>query len=173
MFFSSFLIALAITWLVAVVDTVIESAKVGAEAIVMFDSEIWIPPSTEVGILFLCALSATAAFAVVTAIAMARGRRLRKRTAAELSARIEELQRTQIGPAGLATLLPSRVAELQSSVETLTARRDDLLDEIAEIEERRARSSAPNVVTLPEPEPVVDVAATESGSDESEPAGTA
>jgi hypothetical protein len=176
MLFSSFLIALAITWVVAVVDTVVESAREGGEVIMMFSRELWIPTSAEMGILFLCALSATASLALVTAVAMARGRRLRRRMAEELSEQVEEVKRNQYGAAGLATLLPTRVAELQTSVETLTARRDGLLEEIKTLEERRARKAPSNVVVLPEATgdgEVVDVSSDASPSDETEPAGSA
>lgn len=153
MFFSSFLIALAITWLTAVVDTVIESAKTGAEQIVMFGTELFRPASPEIGVWIVCGLSASAMLAVVTAVAVARGRRLKRRLAEELSARIEESKLSRPGSTGLTTLLPSRVAELQTSVETLTIRRNELLDEIRQIEERRARKAAADVVTMPEAEP--------------------
>jgi hypothetical protein len=177
MIFSSFLIALAITWLVAVVDTVIESARRGAEQIVMFERELYTPASQEIGVFIVAALSASAMLGLVSAIAIARGRRLQRRTAEELAARTEELKMSQVGATGLATLLPSRVAELQTSVETLTIRRNELLDEIKQIEERRARKEATNVVSLPEAEPIVDLreaeAAADVQADRPEPAGTA
>ncbi|HEX6844040.1 MAG TPA: hypothetical protein VF235_02885, partial [Actinomycetota bacterium] len=159
-------------------DTVIESAARGAAEIVMFQRVLYTPPSVEVGVLIVAALSASAMLAVVTAIAIARGRRLRRRLAEELSERTEELKQSQVGATGLATLLPSRVAELQTSVETLTIRRNELLDEIRQAEERRARKTATNVVSLPEAEPVVDVSDVEGDgevdrADRPEPAGTA
>jgi hypothetical protein len=96
--------------------------------------------------------------------------------AEELSEQVEEVKRNQYGAAGLATLLPTRVAELQTSVETLTARRDGLLEEIKTLEERRARKAPSNVVVLPEATgdgEVVDVSSDASPSDETEPAGSA
>jgi hypothetical protein len=157
MFFSSFLIALAITWLVAVVDTVVETARAGATSIVMFGRVLFDGVPQETGIYVCCILSASATLAVVTAVAMARGRRLRRRSAEELRVRIDELKQGQAGVAGLATLLPSRVAELQTSVDTLTIRRNELLDELKEIERRRAHRESREVVEVPDAEPVVEV----------------
>ena len=129
MFFSSFLIALAITWLTAVIDAVVESARVGATQIVLFGRVLYEPSSARIGVWIVCGLSASAMLAMVTAVSTVRGRRLRKRMAAEL-ARIEQSQLREVGDNALLQLLPNRIAELQTSVDILAAQRDALLDEI-------------------------------------------
>jgi hypothetical protein len=146
MFFSSLLIALAITWLVAVVDTVYESASVAATKIVMFGRTLYVPETQEIGVWIVCGLSASAMLALVTALATVRGRRLRRRLAEEL-AEVERSKMREVGDVALAQLLPNRISELQTSVDTLTAQRDAILTEIREAQEQR---STP-VVVVPEP----------------------
>jgi hypothetical protein len=157
MFFSSLLIALAITWLTAVVDTVVESARVGATQIVMFGRSLYQPSSARIGVWIVCALSASAMLAVVTAVSSVRGRRLRTRMAAEL-ARIEQSQLRKVGDSALLQLLPNRIAELQTSVDILAAQRDALLDEI-EAGNREVLTRPTRVVVIPDVQEGADVPA--------------
>jgi len=151
MFFSSLLFALAITWVTAVADAVVESARTAATQIVLFGRVLYTPVDSRQGVWIVCALSASASLVVVTAAASARGRRLKRRVAEELG-RIEQSKMREIGDAALAQLLPNRIAELQTSVDTLTTQRDQVLAELREARTRQnQKADALNaVVRVPE-----------------------
>ena len=72
------------------------------------------------------------------AVAYARGRRLERRMAAELDARYQEITAKAAGDVARGGLLSWRVAELRTSMDELTARRDEIL---AETELARRRTS--------------------------------
>ncbi|TMM23288.1 MAG: hypothetical protein E6F95_06195, partial [Actinobacteria bacterium] len=76
-------IVLATTWSAVVIELVIESARTRGRELVAFGS-VLAAPGGFAGIWILCGVSATAALAMVTAVAYARGRRLERRMAAEL-----------------------------------------------------------------------------------------
>ena len=83
-------IVLATAWSALVAELVIESARTGARELVAF-GYVLAAPSGSIGIWILCGVSATAALALVSAVAYARGRRLERRMAAELDERREQL----------------------------------------------------------------------------------
>ena len=116
-------IVLATAWSALVAELVIESARTEARELVAFGSVLAAPGGTA-GILILCAVSATAALAMVTAVAYARGRRLERRMAAELDGRWEEISERNAGDATRIRLLSWRVAELQTLANRLTAERE-------------------------------------------------
>jgi hypothetical protein len=137
----------ALAWGVAVTDAVIESAQVDAERIIAFGRVLFDPGSVEDGILILCALSATAALAVVIAVSWVRGRRLERRMAAELDERIATRSVADAGDAAVSRLMEHRVDELQTSVDTLTAQRDAIYEEIQSL---RAMRKAIPVISIPD-----------------------
>ena len=95
-------------------------------------------PGIRPGVLILCGLAASAGLAWAAAVAYARGRRLERRMAAELDARYQEITTKAAGDVARAGLLSWRVAELRTSMDELTARRDEI---IAETELARRRTS--------------------------------
>jgi len=115
-------IVLATAWSALVAELVIESARTGARELVAF-GYVLAAPGGSVGIWILCGVSATAALALVTAVAYARGRRLERRMAAELDERWEEISQRNAGDATRIRLLSWRVAELQTLTNQLTAER--------------------------------------------------
>jgi len=114
----TFFIVLATAWSAVVIELVLESARTRGRELVAFGSVLAAPGGTA-GILILCAVSATAALAMVTAVAYARGRRLERRMAAELDERWEEISERNAGDATRIRLLSWRVAELQTLVDRL------------------------------------------------------
>ena len=117
------LLLLATGWTVVAIDVVIESARVGARELWAFGHLVATPGLPE-GIWIVCAVSATAALAMVTAAAYVRGRRLERRMAAELDESRAEMARRGAGDAARMRLLSWRVAELQTLVDRLIAERD-------------------------------------------------
>ena len=118
----TFFIVLATAWSAFVIELVLESARTRGRELVAFGSVLAAPGGTA-GILILCAVSATAALAMVTAVAYARGRRLERRMAAELDGRWEEISERNASDATRIRLLSWRVAELQTLTNQLTAER--------------------------------------------------
>ena len=115
---STFFIVLATAWSAVVIELVLESARTRGRELVAFGSVLAAPGGTA-GVLILCAVSATAALAMVTAVAYARGRRLERRMAAELDGRWEEISERSASDATRIRLLSWRVAELQTLVNRL------------------------------------------------------
>jgi hypothetical protein len=147
MIFAMIFLLLAGAWTVFVVSAVLQSAAVGAAQIMAFERVVYTPETVEDGILLLCLMSATAALALVTGIYMIRGRRLERRMAAELDDRMANRLERDAGDTAVARLLEHRVAELQTSVDTLTVQRDAIYDEIRGMREKRPGAS---VVTIPD-----------------------
>jgi hypothetical protein len=112
----------AAAWAAVAVDIVIESARVGAREIWAFGHVI-ASPGVPAGIWVVCGVSATAALAMVTAVAYVRGRRLERRMAAELDESRAEMARRGAGDAARMRLLSWRVAELQTLVDRFMAER--------------------------------------------------
>jgi hypothetical protein len=164
----SILLATAIS--VGVVMAVIESTRSTDPMVIVLFDRVLLEPDTPVGIWILCAMSAVAALAMVTAVARLRGRRLERRLAAELDARYEDVSSKAAGDAARAHLLEARAAELQTWVERALEERDEAREalEVAERERdaaerklREAAAAAPEV-TAPTPVIVVPEAAPES-----------
>lgn len=130
-------IVLATVWTACVVETIVESARAFGGSI-MFLGRTLLVPGIRPGILILCGLAATAGLAYAAALAYARGRRLERRMAAELDARYQEMTTKAAGDAARGGLLSWRVAELRTSMDDLTERRDEIL---AEMELARRRTS--------------------------------
>ena len=114
----TFFIVLATAWSAVVIELVLESARTRGRELVAFGSVLAAPGGTA-GVSILCAVSATAALAMVTAVAYARGRRLERRMAAELDGRWEEISERSASDATRIRLLSWRVAELQTLVNRL------------------------------------------------------
>ena len=117
------LLLLATGWTVVAIDVVIESARVGARELWAFGHLVATPGLPE-GIWIVCAVSATAALAMVTAAAYVRGRRLERRMAAELDESRAEMARRGAGDAARMRLLSWRVAELQTLADRLLDERE-------------------------------------------------
>lgn len=130
-------IVLATVWTAFVVETVIESARAFGGSI-LFLGRTLLMPGLRPGILILCGLAASAGLAWAAALAYERGRRLERRMAAKLDARYQEMTAQAAGDVARAGLLSWRVAELRTSMDGLTERRDQI---IAEMELARRRTS--------------------------------
>ena len=111
-------IVLATAYSAFVIELVIESAATRARELVAFGS-VLAAPGVTVGVWILCGVSASAALAMVTAVAYARGRRLERRMAAELDERWEEISERSASDATRIRLLSWRVAELQTLTDRL------------------------------------------------------
>jgi septal ring factor EnvC (AmiA/AmiB activator) len=132
------MVVLAALYSAVVAQTVVESAETGGNQIIVFGKLIGTPGSPE-GIWIIAGLSASAALAMVSAVAYARGRRLERRMAEELDARWEEISQRDAGTAAQGQLVQWRIAELQSSLEDLIRRRDETLQEMEEMRARTQR----------------------------------
>ena len=122
-------IVLATAWTAVVVETIIESARAFGGSI-QFLGRTMLAPGIRPGVVILCGLAASAGLAWAAAVAYARGRRLERRMAAELDARYQEITAKAAGDVARAGLLSWRVAELRTSMDELTARRDEVLAEM-------------------------------------------
>ena len=140
---------LAVSLSVGVDDAVIESATTDPLQIVVF-GRVLLEPGTPAGIWILCAMSAVAALALVSAVAYLRGRRLERRLAAELDARYAELSSKAAGDAARAHLLDARVAELQTWYERALAERDE-----ARREMETAQGQLTTALSKPKPDQVI------------------
>ena len=118
------LLLLASAWTVVAVDLVVESARVGASELWAF-GHLVATPGVPAGIWIVCAVSATAALAMVIAAVSVRGRRLERRLAAELDESRAEMARRGAGDAARMRLLSWRVAELQTLTDRLLSERED------------------------------------------------
>ena len=130
-------IVVATLWTAFVVETIVESARAFGGSI-LFLGRTLLTPGIRPGILILCGLAATAGLAWTAALSYERGRRLERRMAAELDARYQEMTTQAAGDVARAGLLSWRVAELRTSMDSLTQRRDEI---IAEMELARRRTS--------------------------------
>lgn len=130
-------IVLATAWTAFVVDTIVESTR-AFEGTILFLDRTLLTPGVRPGILILCGLAASAGLAWTAAIAFTRGRRLRKRTAGEVTERVQEVKVKAAGDAARAGLTQWRMSELQSSIDELTEHRDQI---VAEMDLARRRTS--------------------------------
>jgi hypothetical protein len=121
-----FPVVLATVWCAIAFEMVAESTRVQGRALVLF-GDVLAAPSMSVTIVVLCVVSASAALAMVIAVAHAREHRLERRMAAELDARWAALAERDAGDADRKNLLSWRVAELQTLVEQLLAEREATL----------------------------------------------
>ncbi|MEP6758478.1 MAG: hypothetical protein ABJB55_04730 [Actinomycetota bacterium] len=121
-----FPVVLAALWCAFAFELVLESARVQARALVVF-GDVLAAPSVTATIVVLCLVSASAAIAMVSVLAHARGRRLERRMVAELDARWAALAERDAGDAARKNLLSWRLAELQTLVEQLLAEREATL----------------------------------------------
>ena len=134
-------IALASVWCAVSIEMVFESARAHGQAVILFGHVVATPPLTAT-IVTLCVLSASAALALVIAVAHGRGRRLERRMAAELDARWAEIAERDAGDTARRELLLWRLAELQTLVDNLLAER------------QRSPERGRHLVIVPEAEPV-------------------
>lgn len=130
-------IALATAWTALVVETIYESARAFGGSILFLGRSV-LTPGIRPGIAILCGLAASAGLAWAAAVAYARGHRLERRMAEELDARYQEMTAKAAGDVARAGLLSWRVAELRTSMDGLTERRDRI---VAEMELARRRTS--------------------------------
>jgi hypothetical protein len=128
-------IVLATVWTAFVVETIVESARVFGGSI-LFLGRTLITPGIRPGVLILCGLAASTGLAWAAAVAYARGRRLERRMAAGRLARYQEMTTRAAGDVARAGLLSWRVAELRTSMDDLTERRDRMISEM-ELARRR------------------------------------
>jgi hypothetical protein len=130
-------IALATVWTALVAETVIESARTLGGSIVVFGRTL-LNPDPRVGVLILCALSASTALVWTVVVAYVRGRRLERRMAAELDEKYQEITTRAAGDVARAGLVTWRIGELRTSMEELSDRREQVL---AEMELARRRTA--------------------------------
>jgi hypothetical protein len=138
------LIVLAVVWGAVVTATVIGSAPSGGAEIAAFDRALF-EPGTPEGVWFLCALSASAAFALAWAFGAWSRRRQRARMSAELDERWAQRSHEATAEEVRGRLLESRERDLDDMVQILTAQRDALLGEIATL-----RAESPGVIQVPD-----------------------
>jgi predicted nuclease with TOPRIM domain len=136
-------LAIATALAAAAGDVVVESILDAGDRIVAFGGNVAIDMSTTTKLTVLTSLAAGAALVWVTAIALARGRRLEHRMADELDARWDAQSRHNAGVEGRNKLLEYRVAELQTKLEDLSGKRDALVGEIRAV--RRRTSELQNI----------------------------
>jgi hypothetical protein len=137
-----FPIVVASLWSALVVEIVLETVRMQGRAVVAFGRVLATPP-LDITIFVLCALSASAALAMVTAVAYVHGRRLERRMAAELDARYADLAERDAGDTSQ-RLLTWRLAELQTLVYRLLEER-----KAAIAKERRHLVVVPDVSDVP------------------------
>jgi hypothetical protein len=126
---SVILLCLSVAYATVVSEIVIESARLGGRGVVAFGTTL-LTTETSVGIFVLAGLSASAALALVAAVAFHRGRRLERRMAGELDARYEDISTKAAGWEARNELLRWRIAELQNQQEQLLAKREELMAEM-------------------------------------------
>jgi hypothetical protein len=129
-------IVAATAWTAAVVQTIIESVRTFGGSI-QFLGRTLIAPGIRPGIVILCGLAASAGLAWAAAVAYARGRRLKRRMAAELDARHQEMTTRAAGDAARTGLLTWRIGELRTSLDELIAKRDRAQADV-ELAQRRS-----------------------------------
>ena len=122
-----FPIVLASVWCAVVIEVVQESVRAEGRALVAF-GRVLVALPLDTTMIVLCAMSASAALAMVAAVAHARGRRLERRMAAELDARYAELADRDAGDTAR-RLLTWRLAELQTLVDRLLEERKAVVAE--------------------------------------------
>jgi hypothetical protein len=137
------LLLLAVTWSGIVVLTVIGSAPSGGESLIALGREVATPGSPE-GVWILCAMAASAGLALAWAIAAWRRRRHGKQLSIEFDQRWAERTHVAAQEEARGRLLESRERELQTTIDTLTAQRDALVDEMAALRQQ----GPPGVVRL-------------------------
>ena len=136
--FGGFLLVLATVWAVVVTDGVVESAHTGGGDLVEFGRRLASPGVPE-GIWILAGLAASAAFAVAMAFGSVRERRLSRRMTVNRDEQWTERAHRDAGDEGRGRLLAWRLAELQTQIAELTARREELRLEVGEEELREDR----------------------------------
>jgi hypothetical protein len=141
------MVLIAAAYAAAVTDAVIESARTGARTMVAFGTVLF-EAGLPQGVWILCGVSASAALALAAAVAHVRGRRLERRMAAELDARYEQASARAAGDVARERLLDGRVAELQTSIDTLTAQRDRVYADV--MRAREHLNAAGQVVSVPD-----------------------
>jgi hypothetical protein len=142
-----FMVLIAAAYAAAVTDVVIESARTGARTMIAFGTVLF-EAGLPQGVWILCGVSASAALALAAAVAHVRGRRLERRMAAELDARYEQASARAAGDVARERLLGGRVAELQTSIDTLTAQRDRVYADV--MRAREHLNAAGQVVSVPD-----------------------
>jgi hypothetical protein len=140
--FSAFTLALSALWTTAVVDLIAESTSSSAAQLSLFGHTVFRPTSTGSAIVILTSLAASAALAVSAAISSWRRRRLARRMTAEGDQRVEALFHEQANSVTRKDLLEWRTLELQNSLDMLSAKRDELLTEIAAMQSRTSGTGA-------------------------------
>jgi hypothetical protein len=172
---SILLVILALALSAGAADLVVESADSGGATLIAFDRVLWTPGTPE-GIWVLCGSVAIAAIALTAAVARIRGRRLERTMAAELDERWDELSHQDAGVIARNELLSWRIAELQSVLNDLVAKRDAALSEMVALKERsrelrevvrQEAAASPSgheehVVVVPESQAPVDLPESES-----------
>ena len=153
--FGGFLLVLAMAWAVVVTDAVVESARTGGADLVEFGRRI-AGPGVPGGIWVLAGLAASAAFAVALAIGSVRVRRLSRTISASVDDQQRRRAHREAGDEGRGRLLAWRLAELQTQIAELTARRDKLRRDVQQDEVREDRLASMGLQPRPD-HPVVVV----------------
>jgi hypothetical protein len=153
--FGGFLLVLATVWAVVVTDGVVESARGGGGDLVEFGRRLASPGVPE-GIWILAGLAASAAFALAMAFGSVRERRLSRRTTVNRDEQRTQRAHRDAGDEGRGRLLAWRLAELQTQIAELTARREELRLDVREEEVREDRLTSVGLQRRPD-QPVVVV----------------
>jgi hypothetical protein len=131
--FGGFLLVLATVWTVIVTDAVVESGRTGGRTLVEFGRHLASPGVPE-GIWILAGLAASAAFAFAYSLGAVRERRVRRRVTVDLSEQWTNQSHREAGDEGRSRLLAWRLAEIQTEIAELTARREELRLDVKEEE---------------------------------------
>ncbi|MEP7059605.1 MAG: hypothetical protein ABI828_02635 [Actinomycetota bacterium] len=145
---NAFLLALSALWTTVVIDVIVEAASSKATQLSLFGRDVSSPTSTGAEIVIVSALAASAAFAVSAALASWNHRRLERRMATEVDERWEAVSREQADAATRTDLEEWRTTDLQNSLDMLLTKRDELLAEIATIQNRT--TPTPTLAVVPD-----------------------
>ena len=152
--FGGFLLVLATVWAVLVTDGVVESARTGGRDLVEFGRRL-ASPGVPGGIWILAGLATSAAFAVAMAFGSVRERRLSRRMTVNHDQQRTERAHRDAGDEGRGRLLAWRLAELQTQIAELTARREELRADVREEEVREDRLTSVGLQRRPDQPMVV------------------
>lgn len=179
---SGILAATCATWGIVVTDVVAESARSGGRNISIFGHRIATGLGPALASWTIAALSCSAVVAIAFAWHFWRVGRLERQIDTEIERRWNELSLRAAGMEARNNLLEWRVPILQSNVNELLGKRDELLGDLSHINERKRvlkeiiadmeRSldpQAPSVVRLPESPAVSTPQASEPEPESEEP----
>lgn len=131
------LAAICAAWGIAVVDVIGESASSGGRTLSIFGNQIATGLSATVGVIAIAALACSAVVAIAFAWRFWRIGRIEREIDSEVERRWSELSIRAAGMEARNNLLEWRVPILQTNVDELLEKRDELLGDLQHISERK------------------------------------